>query len=486
MKNYFIAFVLVLSLSFSYRMEAQSGGIQDPNAISAKVLFINYGLANGNDNMKTTNGIELGYTRHFSRFLGLTVPLKVGVANVIGEPDNVNIISIDGLLRLQYAKDNARVVPYAIGGAGYVWEKFENSDLQIPLGVGADIKVGKNSFVNLQGEYRISMEDDRNNLQFGLGYVYRFGKADADRDGVLDASDKCPNVPGVAALGGCPDADGDGIADADDDCPNEAGRKQTHGCPDTDRDGIADAKDACPEVAGPLNGCPDADGDGIADKDDQCPNEKGSSAMNGCPDTDGDGIADRFDECPTEAGKPENKGCPIKDRDGDGIVDEADKCPDLPGALAGCPDTDGDGIIDPDDSCPTLSGPMSNKGCPEVKKEDREVLTLAMRAVQFETGKATLKKESFKILDQIADILQRYPGYALAIAGHTDDVGDGKANQLLSENRAKACNDYLVSKGISDKRLTFAGYGESSPIASNKTSDGRSLNRRVEFNLFIR
>lgn len=285
------------------------------------------------------------------------------------------------------------------------------------------------------------------------------------------------------------------------------------GCPDTDNDGVADKDDQCPEVAGTLRGCPDTDGDGIADKDDQCPTEKGIADLNGCPDKDGDGIADRFDECPDEAGSPANKGCPIKDRDGDGIADEMDacpdaagpaatmgcpdrdgdgiadkddRCPDLAGQYVGCPDTDSDGLVDPDDSCPTVAGPIKNKGCPEVKKEDQDVLNFAMRAVQFETGKATLKAESSQILDQVVDIMERYAGYSLSIAGHTDNVGDDRSNKVLSEERAKACYQYLIAKGVNPNRLNYAGYGESQPVASNKTSEGRRLNRRVEFNLYIK
>ncbi|NUQ24212.1 MAG: OmpA family protein [Saprospiraceae bacterium] len=510
MKNYLLIFALSLIIG---NVLAQSPASQGVSAISAKLLFIDYGMPNNVDNLDITNGLEIGYTRHFSRFVGLTVPLKVGVANISGVQDNVNIVSLDALLRLQYFKEQARLVPYVFGGAGYVSERFESGNLQIPVGLGLDIRVGRNSYVNLQGEYRLSQEDLRKNMQLGLGFVYRLGKNDADRDGVSDALDKCPNIPGVAALGGCPDADGDGIADADDKCPDQAGSKMTNGCPDTDGDGLADKDDDCPEVAGTMNGCPDTDGDGLADNIDQCPEEKGVVALSGCPDDDNDGVANRNDDCPTEAGPAENKGCPITDRDGDGIddvddacpdqagsatakgcpdrdndgvADASDRCPDDYGKFEGCPDTDGDGLVDPDDTCPRLAGPVSNKGCPEVKKEDQALLITAMRSVKFETGKTTLRSESYAILDQVVDIMNRYAGYSLAIAGHTDDVGSDKINLDLSEGRAKACYDYLVSKGIDAVRMTYKGYGETQPVASNKSTKGRSLNRRVEFNLYVK
>ena len=106
-----------------------------------------------------------------------------------------------------------------------------------------------------------------------------------------------------------------------------------------------------------------------------------------------------------------------------------------------------------------------------------------MRAVQFETGKATLKSESYPVLNQISTIMDKYPGYNLIIAGHTDNVGSAVNNQLLSERRAQACFEYLIRRGVSSSRMSHTGYGESNPISDNNSLSGRALNRRVEFNL---
>jgi OmpA-OmpF porin, OOP family len=512
MKPTFTFFVSMLFIWSALQLPAQTQ--KGANYLSAKVLFIDYGRPNDIDGLDITNGLEVAYIRTFNRFVGLTLPIKAGVINVSQDINNRNFASIDLLLRLQYEGENSRVVPYVFGGAGSVWESFEESNSQFPFGAGLNIRVGKNSYINLQGEYRKSQIENRNNLQGGLGFVYRFGRLDRDGDGIADSVDDCPDEPGPVATNGCPDRDGDGIADMDDQCPDTPGLAATAGCPDRDGDGIADKDDDCPDVAGlaSLKGCPDRDGDGIADHLDQCPDEPGEAAMNGCPDGDGDGVADRFDKCPDEAGPASNQGCPIQDRDGDGIPDDDDlcpdeagpattggcpdrdgdgvpdkddRCPDVAGPYAGCPDTDGDGVIDPDDLCPDEPGPVSNKGCPEVEEKDREVLELAMQAVQFETGKATLKNESLQVLDQIAAIMERYGGYKLHIAGHTDNVGNPTSNQKLSEARALACYQYLIAKGVPIGRLTYSGHGATQPIASNKTSRGRSLNRRVEFRMAI-
>jgi outer membrane protein OmpA-like peptidoglycan-associated protein len=272
---------------------------------------------------------------------------------------------------------------------------------------------------------------------------------------------------------------------------------------DSDVDGIPDYKDKCPgtvkEAIGFVgkDGCPlDTDSDGVFDYLDKCPNTpieaRNMVNQNGCPlDTDGDGVPDYLDKCPgtpKEAiGLVDQNGCPL-DTDGDGIPDYLDKCPGTPKEAIGlvdqngCPlDTDRDGIPDYLDKCPTIAGVASNNGCPEVKKEVKTLFKRAMQGIQFESGKYIIKPISFKILNDIAMALQNNPTYLIEIQGHTDNVGKPETNRLLSENRAQAVKTYLESKGVDSKRLTTHGYGDVVPLADNKTSAGRALNRRVEF-----
>lgn len=234
----------------------------------------------------------------------------------------------------------------------------------------------------------------------------------------------------------------------------------------------------------------DKDGDGIADSEDACPDKPGTKENKGCPltDRDGDGIPDDKDKCPDKAGLADNDGCPESDKDGDGIPDSIDKCPDAAGlrVYAGCPDTDNDGIPDHEDECPKIPGSVANNGCPVIEKEDKKTLDVAMQAVQFETGSAVLKAQSGTVLKQIANIMSRYPDFNMVISGHTDNVGRPAFNQTLSERRAKACFDYLIKEGVPAYRLNYAGYGDSRPISTNATDKGKSLNRRVEFNLVPR
>lgn len=124
-------------------------------------------------------------------------------------------------------------------------------------------------------------------LQHLLGLSFAFGgENDADKDGIKDSEDACPEIAGLEHLEGCPDDDGDGIKNSEDDCPLTAGLAALKGCPDKDRDGVKDEDDACPDVPGLLllDGCPDKDDDGIADHDDECPDEAGPQANDGCPE----------------------------------------------------------------------------------------------------------------------------------------------------------------------------------------------------------
>ncbi len=110
-------------------------------------------------------------------------------------------------------------------------------------------------------------------------------RADADGDGVVDARDACPDLPGLAIYDGCPDTDGDGTPDPKDACPDSSGLPAFHGCPDTDGDGIPDTVDSCPTLSGieRFAGCPDSDDDGIPDGQDACPQLKGTPDRQGCP-----------------------------------------------------------------------------------------------------------------------------------------------------------------------------------------------------------
>ena len=464
------------------------------NGLSYKLALLDYRAPFlGNSPLDTESslldkGAEIAYWRNITPFFNVGVPVKLASATLpasdedkLLNPNSFRTSKFLGSLDLvgkvhTYEKDWL-LNPYAYVGAGASYVEDDDMIVQFPLGVGLGLRLAEQVYLNAETSYRPSINDDRTMWQHGIEMLFAFGgkskdeppvintPQDTDGDGVSDAEDACPNQPGKAILLGCPDKDNDGIADAEDDCPNEKGTVGLNGCPDSDGDGVANNVDNCPAEPGPAEnkGCPipmkDGDGDGVADEDDKCPTTPGLMRFAGCPDTDGDGIADGEDDCPNFGGLAKN---------------------------GGCPDTDGDGVLDKMDKCITVAGPVANNGCPEIKVEDKAVLTDAMRAVQFETGSAVIKTQSLSVLDQIAEILKRYPNYNLSVDGHTDSIGDSASNMTLSERRAKACYDYIISRGLSTTRLSYNGYGETRPIADNKYKDGRETNRRVEFNLFMK
>lgn len=105
---------------------------------------------------------------------------------------------------------------------------------------------------------------------------------------------------------------------------------------------------------------------------------------------------------------------------------------------------------------------------------------LVLDGIQFDTGKAKIRPESFARLDGIVEYLTHKKNSRLEISGHTDNVGNKQSNKTLSAKRAEACRDYLISKGIDGGRLTAVGYGDERPIAPNTTAEGRQKNRRIE------
>jgi outer membrane protein OmpA-like peptidoglycan-associated protein len=471
MKKMSIIFLIIM---FSGSIYAQSPDFG--TGITFKKLFLDYQSQNGGDIIAFKDyrhGFEIGVFTRITDGLNIYIPGKFGVVQDSIDKTYRTLMGGDALLQYHFLNNGGYIIPYLQTGVGFTRFYNGDNDFQIPIGLGLNFRATDRIYVNVQSEYRVSLNLEKNSLNHALGFIYTFGGPRPDKKPVKKLD--------IMLI----DSDGDGVPDHLDLCPQEPGLPEFHGCPDSDGDGIPDHLDACPDVPGlpEFNGCPDTDGDGIPDHLDDCPNEPGPAATRGCPDRDGDGIPDHLDDCPDVPGPAATRGCP--DRDGDGVPDHLDKCPDKPGPAIwdGCPDSDGDGIPDHLDECPDEPGPVWNKGCPEIESKDVETLDIAMRAVQFDLGKATLKPVSFEILNQIRDILLKYPSYNLVISGHTDNTGSAPFNQKLSEDRARACYDYLITRGVSPRRLSSVGYGESRPIASNDTEAGRTLNRRVEFRM---
>ena len=210
----------------------------------------------------------------------------------------------------------------------------------------------------------------------------------------------------------------------------------------------------CDGEAGPMS--LDSDGDGVADAIDECPNTPSGVVVDssGCPrDDDFDGVANHMDDCPgTPRGVPvDNKGCP-RDDDRDGVVNYLDECPGTPAGVA-----------------------VDTRGCPQAGET-----LLVLNNINFAFDSSALDAPSRATLDEAAQLL-RQQNVRVRVVGHTDSMGSTSYNQSLSERRAAAVVSYLVSRGLDNAMLSSSGEGESRPVASNDTREGRAANRRVEF-----
>lgn len=215
----------------------------------------------------------------------------------------------------------------------------------------------------------------------------------------------------------------------------------------------------------------DSDKDGVFDLQDECPNTpKGAVvdtrgceqvvqeaapqalAQNSCePDSDKDGVFDSKDECPNTP--PEvivnRQGCEI-DCDEDGVVDSKDKCPRTPKGFK-----------------------VDSDGCP----------LMATLKANFDTDKYNVTDDILNEARIFADFLNENTGYNAILSGHTDSSGDEEKNKILSQNRANAIRDALISFGVDRSRLTSVGKASTEPVASNATVEGRAQNRRTEVQL---
>lgn len=116
----------------------------------------------------------------------------------------------------------------------------------------------------------------------------------------------------------------------------------------------------------------------------------------------------------------------------------------------------------------------------EVVQEGEELKVKFENAILFDVDQSTLKSQAQTNLREMADVLVKYPETNLVVSGHTDNTGTEEYNQRLSERRAQAVRGFLAENGVDASRLRAEGYGESLPVASNESVDGRAQNRRVE------
>ena len=172
----------------------------------------------------------------------------------------------------------------------------------------------------------------------------------------------------------------------------------------------------------------------------------------------------------------------LKDTDGDGVADKLDKCPDTEAGVkvdgSGCPlDVDADGIPDSKDSCPTEKGTAELNGCPAMTSG-----TMAgYNNIQFEFNSSVLRTSAYPALDKLSAEVRANDAMRIQLDGHASAEGTEEYNMQLSKDRANSVKTYLVNSGVAANKIATKGFGETRPVASNATEEGKMQNRRVEF-----
>lgn len=419
--------------------------------------------------------------------IGLGVNLNLGPVNFFLAADQIP---------LRYAKGDGKVIPTRTRAANF--------------------STGINFMI------RDKEREDRGRLSW----------MDTDKDGVSDLYDKCNDTPeGIEVdKNGCPkDSDGDGVPDYMDQCHDSLSGKKVDekGCPlDSDGDGVFDYKDQChnPNSGALVDefGCPsDVDGDGVPDYLDKCNLTPIGAPVdaNGCPkDSDKDGVADYLDKCPDTPldTKVDENGCPV-----DSVVAPAaapaevknDAQPAAPATTTVKPAAT---TTKPAASATTKPATTTTKpaAAPVAKTTNNSMIadrydeltpeqyaanrpqarhyTIVENGVEydvfesptcnvlFDSSMAIVRNRMLPEINKVYNTLKNKPNTSVIILGHTDSDCTNEKNLALSVKRANAVKRLLTNKGIDDSRVVARGFGETKPIISNRTSIGRSQNRRAE------
>ncbi len=469
---------IALCLALTALLATAAAAQFDNQGLGAGVAF---GATYGQTKLKDRKAEFLG--RGFLRY-GLVNHVQVeaglGIGRVGGADYRTFIVPVD--LRLDLNPfSSEKWNPFVYGGIGYLYfdqESFPSFVTQenqsgktyvVPLGAGTQYLVSERTAVELSGGYNLTgtneikgvptdeSKDAYWSFMLGLTVLGESGSADPDMDGLTNREEKeLKTNPRVA------DTDGDGLSDGDEVLKYHTDPLKA----DTDGDGLSDGDEVTKYHTDPLKA--DTDGDGLSDGDEVTKYHTDPLKA----DTDGDGLSDG-DEV------TKYKTDPLKaDTDGDGLSDGDEVTKYKTDPLKA--DTDGGGVNDAKE-IENKTNPLDpNDDIP--KKEEFKVEageSVVLEGLLFESGKATIQSDT--VLVKAYNTLTQHPAIVVDIRGYTDNTGKKDKNMKLSQARADAVKDYLLSKGIPADRITAKGFGPDNPVAPNTTKQGKQKNRRVEF-----
>ena len=448
--------------------------------------YVGVGLAGGYEELKTFNSKDFGPgTLHdYMKMDGIPVSLLLFVHFFPKGTWNPYLYAGGGILMYRRTGFPGEQAVYPIDG------KWRASGL-IPVGLGfeaftsnrvsLDVSAGFNAFNKNVDARPTTPVKGFAAAKIGLTFYFNSSDDDDDdNDGLTNAEERRygtdPNNP---------DTDGDGLTDGEE-------VKRYHTNPlnqDTDGDGLTDGEEVHKYHTDPTKF--DTDGDGLSDGDEIFKFHTNPLLM----DTDGDGLSDGEEVLKYHTD-------PLKvDTDGDGLSDWEEVKIYHTDPLN--PDTDGDGLLDGDEVHKYHTDPLNQDtdgggvdDGTEVKRgtnplDPRDDLpmvlekgkTIVLSGVNFESGSAILTAGSDTVLDRAFFALMSNPQIRIEIAGYTDNQGNPRTNQRLSQRRADAVSSWLVRKGIGATRIVTLGMGNKNPVAPNSTPEGRARNRRIEFHV---
>ncbi|VAX28387.1 hypothetical protein MNBD_IGNAVI01-2808 [hydrothermal vent metagenome] len=482
------------------------------------------------------DGISLLF-RPFGRFeLGHLFDLEAGIGygwlgmkDLSGNPVKTIIVPFDArVLFSPIVNDTWNPYLYAGFGAFY-WETVDrpinpppttnikdNTDIFTPVGAGVEFALSENLVLDLQAGWNYSWtelitgyNDPQKNSDndivvndswwtFGVGLAYSKESCskDSDEDGITDCDEEKLGLDPMN-----PDTDGDGLKDGDEMHKYNTDPKN----PDSDGDGLKDGEEVMTYFTDPLNA--DTDNDGLDDFAEVITYKSDPNKV----DTDSDSLTDgdevhKYKTDPTLADTDgdqiddavelnETKTDPTKaDTDSDGLRDDQEIYTFK--TDPNNPDTDGDKLSDGDEVIKYHTDPLKvdtddggvddfleiELGKDPLDPSD-DVASLDLE-IDFGFNSSVLSEDAvmklYKILPKAKDIL-KLTDAIIEIQGHSDNVGSDKANQKISEERAKAVYDWFIANRVDQNRLRYKGYGKTRPKYSNATKEGRDKNRRIEF-----
>lgn len=422
----FLIVTLVFLLLSSFQVNAQTS--QTPITTGLSASFMDYGgpISGDYTDYKSFNpGITIGANAFLTRALnfGLNTTFVPQVSNYPisnGELSYIatSLIDVNAILQLKsngtIFKEDAFFAPYISTGFG-LNTASNNLRLYIPGALGIRLRMSKNFSLNFEGLYKYGFgQGNYQPLTYSAGFVFAL-----------------PANP---------------VKQEPRPSNNSGGKKP-----------IAANK-------------ADADKDGVLDRDDLCPDEPGKAMFLGCPDDESANAGNKTDVA-LETKDPEVKT--TQPPQNLSIVDTPES-------------TENPAEIEPytpEQPSNTYKEETYSEAV-EISPADQSVLAMAMENIYFKKASDELTYESYPVLDQLAEILEKYPNHSLEVLGFTDNSGDSRSNKVLSVKRAYKVKYYLVyEKGIKLARITSDGNGSASPVSSNDSADGRAKNRRVELKM---